>query len=315
MPWKDTSQGEVRTPVDEPRPYGGVRETQAGDGAGRLMSSVDPSIGSQCIPVEAPGPLWKNRPSLHRKSKFKSHVYLGKPKRYRQRETGAASAGNAVPGPTGAVTAQAKVQGRKPGSTRFAEVLHMFDRLRQDGWIEAYWPVPPSPQEAEHRGDVAAWRFPRPPRGRGRPSAWFRLDPVQEVDRAAMVRAVRCDGDLLYWIEIELREKKSGYRSLLFTVDDHPPDEVIRDLLGIAVREKGIWPSGQELVEEVSVVNAEGWTHSQVGGKLNGGRALEAMRAVLFSASADGGTGPVMTPELRRPHVHEEAHGGSQAME
>ena len=283
-PWKDTTQGPIRTPVDKPEPYGGVRETDAE--GGHITKEVGPSVGSQAVPVEAAGPLWRNSPRLHRKPKVESHVYLGSAKRRRKQETSAASAGNAVPGPTGAVTAQAKAQPRKPGSTRFAEVLHMFERLRREGYIESFEVVAPNVQEAEHRGNVPAWRFPRPPHAKGRPSLWFRLDPEMETTRAAMVCAVRCEGVVVHWIEIELRPKESGYRSLLFTTNESALGQVVLDLLRIAVREKGVWPGAAELVAEAGALSAEVWTHSQVDGRLNGERALAAIRAVIAGASA-----------------------------
>ena len=296
-PWKDPTPGKTRTPVDEPRPYGGVRETAGEDGevdgaGGRLTKEVDPSVGSQVVPVEAAGPLWRNSPWLRRKPKARSRIYLGQAKRYRRQETSAASAGNAVPGPTGAVTAQAKAKPRKPGSTRFAEILHMFARLHRDMLIEAFGFVQPSPEETEYRGDVAAWKFPCPPRGRGRPSRWHLLEPEMEVTRAALVCAVRCEGSVVHWIEIELRPKEHGYRSLLFTTDGLPVAEVVRNLLRIAVSGKGVWPNPAELVAEVGVQNAVGWTHSQTDGELNGERALDAMRATLEGSEEDGDTIP-----------------------
>ena len=55
-----------------------------------------------------------------------------------------------------------------------------------------------------------------------------------EVTRAAMVCAVRCESAVVHWIEIELRRKESGYRSLLFTADDSSISQVTLDLLKIA---------------------------------------------------------------------------------
>ncbi len=286
VPWKDTRPGATRVPVDEPRPYGGVRETHADEGAGRVLSDVDPSLGSQAVPMEAPGLLWTNPPRLHRASKAVSRIYTGRPRRKRNQETGALSAGNAVPGPTGAATAQARTRALQPGSARFAEVLRMFDRLSRDGSIASYGIVSPGPQDAEHRGRIAAWKCPRPPRGRGRPSLWFRLDLEQEVTRAALVCAVRLDGGTLYWIELELRKNEHGYRSLLFAAGEEALYDAIPALLRIAVRQRGIWPEAEALIIETGVLAAESWTHSQIDGMLNEQRAYKAMQAVI------AGTGP-----------------------
>lgn len=288
-PWKDTTQGPTRTLVDKPEPYGSVRE--AGIEEGHLTKEVDPSVGSQAVPVEAAGLLWKNSPCLHRKPKTESYVYLDRGAQRRStRETSAASAGNAVPGPTGAGTAQTKAQPRKPGSTRFAEVLHMFERLHRDGHIESFGLVLPGSQEAEHRGNVLAWKFPRPPPAKGRRSLWFRVEPDMEVTRAAMVCTVRFEGAVVHWIEIELRQTESGYRSLLFTAEEGILAQAVLGLLRIAVREKGVWPSAGDLIAEACVSSAFGWTHSQTDGGLNGERALSAMRVVLQEAQEGSGT-------------------------
>lgn len=282
-PWMDTTQGEIRTPVDKPARSGGVRE--AGSEEGYVTKDVDPSVGSQAVPVEAPGLLWKNSPRLHRKRKRESHIYLGRARGRSTQETSAVSTGNAVPGPTGAGTAQTKAKPRQAGSNRFTEVLKMFNSLQTNGYIDSYGRIPPGPQEAEHRGDVAAWRFPHPKPNGHRPSLWCLVDQGMDVTRAAMVCVVRHEGAVLYWIEIELRKQEAGYRSLLFTVDEGNLDQVVLKLLEIAVRKKGIWPDTDVLVAEAAVSNAIGWTHSQTDGALNGDRALVAIGAVLHKVS------------------------------
>jgi len=130
------------------------------------------------------------------------------------------------------------------------------------------------------------------PAARQGPSVWFRLDPGVEVTRAAIVCAVRCEGTIVHWIEIELHPEEHGYRSLLFMVDGLLLDQAIRDLLRIAAREKGVWPGMDELVAEAGVLDTIGWTHSQTDGKLNGERALDAMRAVITGPNADDEAGP-----------------------
>ena len=163
LPFKDDSPGKVRKKIDKPPPFSGTEETTGSEGKEPIDPNNDPSKGSEAVWVKAPGARQDNAPKLVRGEKETSFVYEGERRKRRKGEVGTISTGNAVPGPKGAATAQAAANNRKPGSTRFAEVLAMFGRLAADTHIEGHGTVDPSPQGMEHRGDVAAWRFPAPP--------------------------------------------------------------------------------------------------------------------------------------------------------
>jgi hypothetical protein len=64
--------------------------------------------------------------------------------------------------------------------------------------------------------------------------------------------------------------------------------DVHHRLLRIAVAVRGTWPAPQELIEEAGLLGATTWTHSQVDGRLNETRAVEAVRGSLLQGSAVG---------------------------
>jgi hypothetical protein len=279
LPSKDDAPGKVRKKIDKPPPFSGTEEVTGGGGKEPIDTDNDPSKGSEAVWVKAPGARQDNAPDLVRGGKETSYVYEGERRKRRRREVGSISTGNAVPGPTGAAIGQAAANNRKPGSTRFAEVLAMFGRLAADARIEGHRTLDPAPQEMEHRGAVAAWRFPAPPRVGGRRSSWFKIDAT--TVRSALVCRLVIDGREAYWLEIELRPDESGYRSLAFTARREGIGETITALLGIAVARLGRWPEPPVLVGRAGLEAAVAWTHSQVGGSLNEGRALEAIRRSL----------------------------------
>ncbi len=288
LPWRDLRRGKAKLPSDRPKPFGGTQETAgAGEGDGpeagiRIVSDRDPSKGSQAVPVSAPGPEQRNAPRLVKAVKAVSYDYEGTGRRRRRKVVGEASTGNAVPGETGAATAQAVVRFRRPGSTRFAEVRAMLARLSDAGDIRRHWIVQPGLQEVEQRGDVGAWRLPAPPFVKGRRSAWYRLDA--ESIRSAMLCGIECGGSVVHWIELEMRDDESGYRSLLFTAGGGSLHDVAAALLKTAVKVSGRWPDGATLDGKEGVGKALTWTHSQVEGRLNESRALTAIKEVAGAA-------------------------------
>ena len=283
LPSKDDSPGEERKQIDEPPPFSGTEEATGGGGREPIDPNNDPSRGSEAVWVSAPGARQDNAPELVRGEKEISYVYKGGRRRRRRREVGSISTGNAVSGPTGAATAQAAANDRKPGSTRFAEVLAMFGRLTADARIEGHRTVDPPPQEMEHRGAVAAWRVPAPPRVGGRRSSWFKIDAT--TVRSALLCRLSIDGREAHWLEIELRPDESGYRSLAFRAPREGIGETITAILKIAVEGFGRWPEPAVLIERAGVEAAVAWTHSQVGGSLNEERALQAIIRLFATGS------------------------------
>ena len=278
--WKDTRKGKSQEPVDAPPPYSGLTETADPIGDLPINPDLDPSRGSQGRLIPAPGATQLNPPRLKRAKKEISYTYTGSPRPRGFKKVGTLSGGNAVPGNTGAAPAQTSTKTSKPGSTRFGEVLAMFDRLKADTQIHDFDLVLPEPQATENRGSVGAFRLSPAPDTKLRKNSWFKIDA--DTFRSAMVCVIQSHKGTVYWMEIELKASETGYRSLIFTVSDDTVELVVVALLRIAIQHRGVWPDDSVLCDEAGVHRSIGWTHSQVGGHLNGKRALDAI-SKLFS--------------------------------
>lgn len=278
-PWKDTRRGKNQTPIDAPPPYSKLREEVGSQGDTPVDPNVDPSKDSQGRLIQAPGATQRNLPWLKRAPKDISHIYTGPPRKRTSKPVGTLSAGNAVSGLTGAAMAQVSTETPKPGSTRFGEVLAMFDRLYVAKQIQGLSIVQPGPQETENRGAVAAWRMPVPQNTKFRRNPWYKVDT--NTVRSAMVCALRLKESDIYWIEIEMKANESGYCSLIFTFLEDSLNSVIAALLRIAVQKRGVWPNSNHLSDEAGVYKAAKWMHSQIGGHLNGKRALSTICKLL----------------------------------
>lgn len=273
--WKDTTKGKSQKPVDRPPPYSGLTENADPSGDLPIDPDVDPSRGSQGRLIQAPGATQLNPPRLRRAKKETSNIYTGSPRPRGSKTVGTLSGGNAAPGNTGAAPAQASTKTSKPGSTRFAEVLAMLGRLKADAQIHDFDLVLPEPQAIENRGSVGAFRLSPAPSTKMRKNSWFKID--SETFRSAMVCVIYSHKGSFYWIEIELKASETGYRSLIFTILNDTLELVVAALLRIAIQCRGIWPDGSVLCAEAGAHRSIGWTHSQVGGHLNGKRALDAI--------------------------------------
>ena len=279
-PWRDTTQGEERQTVDEPPPFSGFSEDAESSEDLPIRSDLDPSSGSSAILVEAFGARQLNPPRLERISKESSQVYDGVRGRRVKTSVDSISVGNSVPGLSGAATAvtSASRESRKPASTRFTEVLRMLKALEQSGSITSFSVAEPDSDVAEHRGDVVAWRLPEPVKFSRRRSTWHLL--IDDTHRSVMLCQIIAGSTIVYWGEIEAAPGEQGYRSLIFRCQTSMLLNVMPFLLRELVSHRGVWPDSKRLGVVPGLDSAQCWTHSQVGGALNAGRAMHVIRSV-----------------------------------
>lgn len=282
LPSRDTRRGATQAAGAKTARFRRAAESLRGERQPRVRSDIDPSRAARQARFEAPGAIQKNAPKVTKAPKPASHLTTNRPGAAPDVPVDAASAGNRVPGRTGAAVLQTSASGVEPGPSRFEEVVTMLDKLRERDDIEKHSAVEPGPQGTEQRGAVAAWRLPAPPFvGRSR-SSWYRIDGT--TVRGAMVREVVTGGASVLWVEVEPRPGEARLRSLVFHAAAGPdglPD-VILALLRALVERRGVWPP-QERLRRMGVTRSDTWSHQRTHGAFDYERALDAIRSVAAS--------------------------------
>jgi len=243
--------GKVRTPVEKPKPFAGMNRPVdvEPDRPVPVDSNEDPGNDAGVVNFICDGPKWLSPPHIQTLEKEESFTYLGLRTVNKEESVVDVSPGRGVPGCYLGRAAYSEKERRDP-SNRFTEVEQMLNSLLAKKKINA-WNVVASETAPAFSGKLPVWRFPAKLSNNkcAEFQPWSFLDKKREYRRRALVCSIRYQGNVVYWLEVEVGAQ-GGIKSLLFISGVDNTYSLINKLLQICTKSRGVWPEDKDLRKE-----------------------------------------------------------------
>lgn len=165
---------------------------------------------------------------------------------------------------------------------RFAAVAAMLAEQKRLNAIADFVLVSAqADHRAAKRGDLAVWRL--GPKGDVVP-AWFWMDEARGVRRTLLVYKVTLvSGQLVYWLDLEPRNDRDIYATLLVAPIEHWETAAIGLLVERIETDKRVTRVAVD-PEWSQHARMRRWFHHRANHPLDGGRAVKDMAALVASA-------------------------------
>lgn len=265
------------------------RPMAAPDGDLEETATEPPGIGSETTFLEVPAAAIEGGPPVSRMP-LEAGALPRRARRIRAIEpVPHVSSGTPQPGSAG-VAILRHVEGEPgadAGPSRFAALAAALaeasGRPSVDGGIESWEAVAPGEAQSPWRDGLPVWPFPPRDSDTGAALRWCNLIPHIYRARTALVVRIVAGGRTVHWVEVELRRRESGCRSVVIAIDRDPTQVVPKVLLAIG-RAGGKEPRAGSFTDIAGVLAASRRKHGPVDDPFGGHRISNAVLAATGAA-------------------------------
>jgi hypothetical protein len=241
-------KGITQTKIDAPKPFQKPKEEQSSSSESEIDGAHDADANSPVRHMSATEFGWINQPKKRKIEKNSSTQYTGAdgaPPSSKSNDK--VSTGEHTHQKDTIGLGEAEIKIREP-EKRFEHIIDVLESLSQKNCFTSVQIVPcPFPGRQIRRGNHDCWSFIdeesltynyRPRKG-WRLAEYDSENPRKSKYRSALIMKIEIEKKLHYWIEIECREKESGFRSALLSKISGNASQTILAALEIIAQNKG----------------------------------------------------------------------------
>lgn len=240
-------EGLNQEPTSRPAPYPNHSKAKLGDSDTVLTSQVDALANSGSTIVKGAAWQWEVKPPRETIKKTLSKIYPDPPPPIDVDEGDVVSTGELTDEGRSKPKAEVKTLTITP-NVQFAHLISCFEELTRQGFFDSFSPVPARhPRQQTTRNHHEVWALideetrlfgHRPLR------AWHVLDMGKKsghgiLYRTALVILVQYQGRKHYWIQIERKRPREGYRSPVLSNMGPDPYWILEYALELIVGNEG----------------------------------------------------------------------------